>query len=453
MDIYRGAICKMEVFEGGKNLSLAQEYARNLYNFTRYCAIGFNRKLSYARGHISLAGRLPKYIGSIGMIKTLRDTDEFKLLNDRLAEYVIREFDRSMRSWFSNLKSNSDARPPSYSEKFPPLVCETGRNSKYLGNQHWKFTVLSGKNPDRHIMARIHLPPLTNPDRVESIKILHNGKCAVSYKVRQHCLLGSGVVAIDLGIRKIATLAFQSGESILYHGGELLAEQQYWNKKIAGCKPSGWKGNGEIVNRKSERWLSYHRKHGSRKKVMLRALADSIVDQCLARQVGTIVMGDLKGITKDKDYGSEMNQKLHAWPFAKLTELISNKAEREGIKVEFVSEKNTSKTCSLCGFLNTASARHTRGELECRNCRSRIHADVNGAFNILKKYLRESQALGVAGGLPTLPSPERRTGELRSQIQPTFIAKFDMRDTSVRITRIAAQSTAVATQTSAWVGV
>lgn len=457
-ELYRGSISKIEVLSGSDVLESASIAAKNLYNFARYCAVGFNRKLARSRGHSSLAGKLPKYPGAIGMQKALMDTDEYKILCDRVASYIIRGFDQSMRSWFSNLKSNPDSRPPRYSEKSPPLVFEAGygRNAKYLGEQKWRLTALSGNNPNRHIVARIYLPPLTNPNRVESIKILASGQCAVSYRVRQRMATGNEVAGIDLGIQRIVTLAFQSGDSILYHGGELLAEQHYWNKRIADCKPSGWIGKGDTHNRKSERQLSYYHKQTARKKVMLRALADSIVDQCIAREVRTIVIGNLKGIRAGKDYGSEMNQKLHAWPFAKLTELITNKAEREGIKVESVSEKNTSKTCSICGFLNTASARHMRGELECRNCGNRIHADVNGAFNILKKYLRESlSALGVSGGLPVQPSPTRESGigELRSQIQPTFIAKFDLRNTSVRITRIVAQSTAVAMQTSQFVGV
>ncbi|MGO9379077.1 MAG: zinc ribbon domain-containing protein [Dissulfurispiraceae bacterium] len=53
-----------------------------------------------------------------------------------------------------------------------------------------------------------------------------------------------------------------------------------------------------------------------------------------------------------------------------------------------VSESYTSQTCCKCGTRGKANRAH-RGLYVCKSCGTTIHADVNGAVNILKKHLPE----------------------------------------------------------------
>lgn len=444
-NLCRGVMARMEIISGDNVLLSGRICARSLYNFVRYCAIGYNWKLAKARGDFSLKGKLPKYPSSIDMWKAMFDTGEYKALNDRVASYILRGFDASMRSWFGNLKVNPDARPPRHLSKdqFPPLTFEVGRNAKYLGDSIYRLSVLSGKNPDRHVVCRVYLPPLTNHDCVESIKLLANGQCSISYRLKSKKSAGDRVAGIDLGIKKLVTIVFEDGQSISYHGGLLLSEQRYWLKKIRACMPSGWRGAGDGGRLpKSDRAKSYHVYLGRRKRLLLHNLSHAIVDECRHRGIGTIIVGDLRGIRTDKDFGKVGNQKLHAWSFNEITRLITYKAEEVGIEVIKVSERYTSRTCHACGSVNKRSARITRGLFVCADCGAATHADVNGARNILQKYLlsRES-GVGVAGGLPALPSPTvsaSRTGEFAgaSQIDPDFVAEFDLRNFEVKMTQV-----------------
>jgi len=437
---YRSTSCRLDILQGQDVLECAQKGARRLYNLTRYCAVSFNRKLARARGHSSLAGKLPKYPRFAGMWKALHDTDEYRALNDRLATYVLRGFDTSMRSWFSNLKSNPKARPPRYAETAPPLVFEIGQNARLYADGIVRLTALPGTVENRHIYARLYLPPLTCPERVKNIKILSDGRCIVTYKLDAKPSPGNGVAAIDLGIKRIATLAFQSGESIMYTGASLLSSQRYFQKKIARCKPSGWRGKGDGRKLpKSKRLHAYYKQWKKQKAVILHAVTASIIEECVKRGVGVIVIGNLKNIKQDengngKDFGKRINQQLHAWPFARITQMIMYKAEERGIKVVKISERDTSKTCCMCGNV-CKSARVKRGLYVCKVCGLSIHADVNGAFNILKKYLPALQ-LGVAGGFPAQPSqaaPTSGPGKSPSQIEPTFVAKCDLQTGAVRL--------------------
>lgn len=64
-----------------------------------------------------------------------------------------------------------------------------------------------------------------------------------------------------------------------------------------------------------------------------------------------------------------------------------------------VNEKSTSKTCSGCSKVLKRN-RKTRGLYVCNECGLKINADVNGAANILDKYLqplgRSSANVGLA---------------------------------------------------------
>ena len=155
-----------------------------------------------------------------------------------------------------------------------------------------------------------------------------------------------------------------------------------------------------------------------------------------------------KGIRDNKDFGSAMNQKLHAWQFYRIVQMLKYKGENCGVNVVEVSEKNTSKTCCICGHLNTKSARHVRGELHCKNCESRINADVNGAFNILNKYLPTlgNETSGVVAGLHCQPSPivpAWQSANRGSQITPTFVARIDLRNYQVEIRRCGREKSSV----------
>lgn len=103
--------------------------------------------------------------------------------------------------------------------------------------------------------------------------------------------------------------------------------------------------------------------------------------------MSTIVLGNLKDIRQGKDWGESGNQKLYAWPFAQFKEMLTYKAALSGISVETVSERDTSCTCSICSKKEPykGAGRKERGRYTCPFCGADIHADIDGAANILNK--------------------------------------------------------------------
>jgi putative transposase len=138
-------------------------------------------------------------------------------------------------------------------------------------------------------------------------------------------------------------------------------------------------------------------------------LSKHIVQRCVDEGVGTIVVGDLSGIREDetnresKNWGKHGNLDLHSWAFDRFTSMLEYKAEIEGITVERVSERYTSKSCSCCGRKRKAN-RVERGLYVCDDCGTLANADVNGAENIRQKVSPSPRSEDRSNGWLAQPS-------------------------------------------------
>ncbi|ERG97171.1 MAG: transposase, IS605 OrfB family, central region [Haloquadratum walsbyi J07HQW2] len=198
---------------------------------------------------------------------------------------------------------------------------------------------------------------------------------------------GDDVGGVDLGICNFAAVSFGS-ESVLYPGGALKENEYYFIKKKANCDDS--------LSREATR---LDRKRTGRRTHLLHALSKAIMKECVERSVG-----DLGGIREDDETGESRNWGDHdhrnldlhgwAWAFDRFRTPLDYKAEAEGIDVELVSERDTSKSCSACGHTDDTQ-RVERGLYVCEECDTVANADVNGAENIRQKVL---PSLATDGG-------------------------------------------------------
>lgn len=427
----RSARITVEVIEGAAVLDRGHEAARRLWNLVRYCCNLHGRQYRQRFTWLSL-GRL-SWPGRYGLDKAFRDHPLGEELADRCYSTTVKDFDIAYRAFMSNRHAGRKARRPRYCERGRPLYFELGRNAKHLGGWTFRLTVLGGHLPERHAIVKVRIRPGVKVRDIKAIRLQPDRTGTVIFYRQPKPAPGDRVAAVDLGIVNLAVVAFDTGESILYSGRGLLAADQWQQKRAAKCKSSGWTGKGHARNKASKRLIAYRVKAGNIRNLAAHNLTRSIIGQCIERKVGKLVVGDLKGIRQDKDFGKVGNVKLHAWPFAEIRRQLEYKAQEAGIEIIAISERNTSKTCGVCGVIDRASRVH-RGLYNCRHCGAVINADLNGAFNILRKYLL-AQGLGVGAvlsGPPSLAEAAPGTGEA-SQIEPLLIAKFDLRTWAVAV--------------------
>jgi putative transposase len=264
---------------------------------------------------------------------------------------------------------------------------------------------------------------LSTVENVQQVKAVWTGDewelhfvCKVEIEVSESP--GEKTAGIDLGINNFAALAYEDGHSELYPLNCLKQDDYYFSKRIARCDDSNSEQATRLNQKKSERRTYY-----------FHTLSKHITTRCAEEGVGTIVIGDLSDIREDdeteesKNWGKHGNLDLHSWAFDRFTELLTYKAEMEGITVEQVSERDTSKSCSCCGRKHDAN-RVERGLYVCDECGTTANADVNGAENIRQKVSPSSPNVSVnrSNGWLAQPSTflfDKETGAFAPQEQVT----------------------------------
>jgi len=192
---------------------------------------------------------------------------------------------------------------------------------------------------------------------------------------------GSKAASIDLGINVLASVVINDGTWLLYKGVRAKEDYFYFGKRIAEAQSSADKA------RNIEEYEAYYElnREGRRlfKKLTRRLLhlyrnfASHLMRELHERGVSTIYLGYPFNIAQQK--GNKFTVNL--WSYRELMNTIELKAQEYGMRVFEVIEYNTSK---YCAYHDVEVTRDPRGVVSCPKGH-RLHSDLNGALNILKK--------------------------------------------------------------------
>lgn len=135
-------------------------------------------------------------------------------------------------------------------------------------------------------------------------------------------------------------------------------------------------------------------------------ISNRILEYCIKYGIGTLVIGEGYSAKNSSDIGRNNNRKFHSFPHYALKLKLVERLPKYGINVVSQEESYTSKISCINPNMNVWDYSHSKGirptteELK-QISRSRqsvlrdkynmveFNADVNGAFNILMKYLKE----------------------------------------------------------------
>jgi len=192
---------------------------------------------------------------------------------------------------------------------------------------------------------------------------------------------GKVAAGVDLGINILASAVTSGGAWLLYRGSRVKEDFFYLTKKIAKIQSEAdeaRKGGDEAkslkLNRKRRRLF---RKLVRRMAHLYWNLANHLVRGLWELGVSKIYLGYPRDIAQDR--GNKLTSNM--WKYKQLMRAIELKAQEYGIRVYEVVEYNTSNHCAVHG---TEVTRGPRGVVTCP-LRHRLHSDLNGALNILKR--------------------------------------------------------------------
>ena len=112
-----------------------------------------------------------------------------------------------------------------------------------------------------------------------------------------------------------------------------------------------------------------------------------------------IALEDLTGIRERASVmNREMRFELGNWSFDQLKQFITYKAKRAGVSVVLVDPRDTSRTCSACGYCDKHN-RKSQSCFQCKECGLELNADCNAALNIAVKA-RGNVTCPMDGAIP-----------------------------------------------------
>lgn len=353
--------------------------SKNLYNSALYI-----QRQNYEEGK--------PYISENDMKKLLRErgNHDFYALPSQPAEYVVKQLNKDYTTFFSSLESkkegkhNNQVNPPSYKDKVKGRNITTFYNQSLLKRTYNKEGLihLSGTN----IKFKSKIPF----EKIKHVKVVpKNGyyELQVIYDVKgAEPVVSENYAAIDLGLNNLATVVTNVSSPVIINGRPLKSINHNWNKRKAKLKSTLPKGV-----RTSKKIRNMTNKRNRRVKNYLHQTTNAMVKEFILLGISKVVIGYNNGWKQNINLGKRNNQNFVQIPHKRFVDILTYKCKRVGIEAITGEESYTSK----CSFLDNESVgehvayagkRVKRGLFKSSDG-TLINADVNGAYNIMKKHL------------------------------------------------------------------
>jgi putative transposase len=345
-------------------------------------------------------GQIPS---AFDLQKYLKKHERYGDLHSQASQRVLAELGEAFNSWYEHrIQGNEQANPPGYrkrGDEHPRSTVTFKQAAIKHDTKHGYLRLSKGSNLKADRSDYVLCDYETRPDvdlsdesvSIQQVRAVWSGDewdlhivCDVEQTVPDPP--GDTTAGIDIGICNLAAVSF-GDEALLYPGGALKEDKHYFKQIEYDCEGENGPSN---TARWAKRSLKRRRWH------FLHVLSKDIIAQCVERNVGRLRVGDLGGIRSDetgegRDWGRHGNKRLHDWAFATLTGLLTYKGEAAGIDVIVDSERDTSKTCAVCGHTD-GSQRVQRGLYHCQECTRTANADCGGAENNRQALLPNSDA-------------------------------------------------------------
>src|SRR5258708_7186383 len=220
-------------------------------------------------------------------------------------------------------------------------------------------------------------------------------------------------IAIDLGVTNLAAITANREGFVprLVNGRPIKAWNQWYNKRMKELKLCLPKEDRERVTKQMEQITNTRNRRINH---YLHAASKRIIDFLVKAGVGTIIIGKNPLWKQEAGMGKRNNQNFVAIPHARFIDMLTYKAALVGIQVEVREESYTSKASfvdldPIPDYKPNDEEEHIfsgkrigkRNRLYRTKDGRKICADVNGAYNILRKskpnVFAEAGSKGLAG--------------------------------------------------------
>ena len=198
------------------------------------------------------------------------------------------------------------------------------------------------------------------------------------------------IMAIDLGQNNLITGVFnKSSYRFILDGKELKSKIAYVNSRMSKLQSKEMKklkgSNNFKLTKKMKKLYRYWRNYAW---TYIHKCSSKTIKIALKNNCNTIVIGDFKGVKRNKKH----MKYFVTIPYVTLIDQIKYKAKKAGINTIMINESYTSGCSCIDDYIISKKCynkkrRKKRGNFVTNNGFN-VNADVNGAYNILRKYLK-----------------------------------------------------------------
>lgn len=391
------------------------QYSNNLYNVALY-----NIRQYFLNQNLFLA-----YESNYHECKT---NENYGRLQAGVAQQTLKVADRSFKSFFALLKKCGtsdyryhDVKIPHYRKKggYFNIICSG--NAIAISNGYFKVPMsreFRKMHPDVKDIL-IPYPERLNGGVVKEVRIIPYDN-AKHFKIQYVVLWyqepkdvkSDNCMAIDIGVDNLATCVSNVETPFIIDGRKLKSINQYWNKRRAKLQSIAIKQGLYTTHQIN----ALNHKRNNCVNDYIKKAARIIINNCLENHIGALYVGYNKDFKRSVNMGKTNNQNFVQIPFGRLRDQLSFLCWTYGIMYQEVEESYTSKSSFLDNdplpeykaeqpYKGTFSGKRIHRGLYRALDGTVINADVNGAYNIMRKGKQNFSKEGLSSGL--LESPVR----------------------------------------------
>lgn len=367
-----------------------------------------------------------KWLWYADMDKLMKNTPNlegeinYSLLKAQVSQQILKVLDKNVKAYCKAIK-DFKAHPAKY-KAMPKLPSFRKRGS--LFNLYYTNQAASIKDGKIRLAKDLNIiiPQWDKyKERIQDfqqVRIIPSGKklkveIVYRYEIKDANLDKTRYASIDLGIDNLATMVTDNG-SFLYSGKFLKSYNRNFNRQLARLQSIK---DRQGIKKATKRMQNLYEKRDKYFEDAFHKYSRMIVNHLIENRIGNLVVGYNTGWKQSVNIGKCNNQKFVQIPFARLASYLKYKCEMAGIRFVENEESYTSKCDALAkeeiGKHESYLGKRVKRGLFRSSTGIYINADVNGAVNILRKVVGDSDCISQITGSGRLLRPIRYSSPFR----------------------------------------
>ena len=356
----------------------------------------YNQGRHFINEYYKKESKFLSYFDLDKLLKNLTELNYYRqMCKAQVAQQCLRQLNSNYISYFKALKDYK--KNPSKYKGMPKVPkFKTEQNLITFTYQTIKIKdqfIVINKEHKVHIPNEVYKEELNNFKTISFIPFYNKIKVVITYETEE---LNSDLnlddyLSIDLGMNNLCSCVSKD-DCFILNGKPLKSINQFFNKELSKLRSERpLKSDKQDFNYNSFKIKNLSLKRELKITDILHKASKYLVNYCVKHKIGTIVFGRNKGWKDSIQLGKQTNQNFVSIPFYKLLKMLEYKCKMIGINLVTQEESYTSK-CDSLAFEEVEchdkykGSRIKRG-LFLSSLGKVLNADINGALNILRKYL------------------------------------------------------------------